>query len=102
MKEVIFNLPDNLNTKIGDKDHFMSGGQIQRIAIARALYHERDILIFDESTNSLDEENEKNILNLLKQLSKEKTIIIISHRKNSFIYCNKIFLLKNQKLHNIN
>ena len=58
MKETIFNLPDNLNTKIGDKDHFLSGTD-QEIAIARALYHERDILIFDESTNSLDEENEK-------------------------------------------
>lgn len=100
--KTINNLPNGINTKIGDKDYFLSGGQIQRIAIARALYHDRQILIFDESTNSLDENTESIILTELVKLATEKTIIIISHKKNSLKFCNKVFLLKNHKLEYIN
>ena len=59
----------------------LSGGQIQRIGIARALYFESDIIIFDESTSSLDRVNEEKILKLIDKISDDKTIIFISHRK---------------------
>lgn len=98
LRSTIDDLPNGINTKIGDKDYFLSGGQIQRVAIARALFHDRQILIFDESTNSLDENTESMILSELSKLATEKTIIIISHKKNSLKFCNKVFLLKNKKL----
>ena len=76
----------------------MSGGQIQRIGIARALYNDPNILILDESTSSLDWPTEKRILNTLKELKdKGKTIIIVSHKIKTLSVCDKIFELKNGK-----
>ena len=73
-------LPKKLNTLVGEKGSELSGGERQRIAIARSLFSDSDLLIFDEFTNSLDEENEKKIFDLIKKL--KKTCIIISHNRN--------------------
>ena len=72
----------------------MSGGQIQKILIARALYHNPKILILDESTSNLDLKSENDILKLLKKINKNITILIISHRDSTMKYCNKIVKLK--------
>ena len=83
---------------MGERGIKLSGGQMQRIAIARALYNDPSILIFDEATSALDEKTENGILNSIRKLKEEKTIIIISHRKNSLKFCNKIYSLKEVKL----
>lgn len=86
------------NFKIGENAKKLSAGQKQRLAIARALYKDPKILLLDEITSSLDLKNEEKILRLLKKLKKNKTIIFISHKKNSLKFCNKVYKFKNGKL----
>ena len=62
------------------------------------IYHDKKILILDESTSSLDPKTEKTIINLLKRISKEISVIIISHKKSSLINCNKIYEINNKKI----
>ena len=73
-------------------------GQLQRLALARALYFDNEILILDEPTSSLDPKAEKKFLLLIKKLKKEKTIIIISHRNQPLKRCDVIYKLKRNKL----
>jgi ABC-type bacteriocin/lantibiotic exporter with double-glycine peptidase domain len=89
---------DGINTQIGENGVKLSGGQKQRIALARAFYHEREVLILDESTSALDEKIEEEIINELKMLKKNITLIIISHRPSTLKYCDKILEIKNGKL----
>tara|TARA_B100001057_G_scaffold458674_1_gene508144 strand:+ start:1870 stop:3597 length:1728 start_codon:yes stop_codon:yes gene_type:complete len=98
LSDFINNLPENLNTVIGERGGKLSGGQCQRIGIARALYRDPSIIVLDEATSSLDEQTENKILNKLFQNSLDKTVIIISHRNNSFIHCDKIYEIKNKNL----
>ena len=93
----IFSLPKNVFEIAGERGMKLSGGQSQRIGIARALYKDPKIIIFDEATNSLDELTENFILKRLFDLE-DKTIITISHRDNSLKYCNKIFEIKNNSI----
>lgn len=90
-----------LKRKLGQHGSNVSGGQLQRIGIARSLYKSAEVYIFDESTSSLDKETEKKMLNLIKKISKNKSCIIISHNINNLKNCNKIFCLKNKKLNTI-
>ena len=83
---------------IGERGVKISGGQMQRIALARALYKQSDIFILDEATNALDEMNEEKILDILSKLKKDKLIIIISHNKKTLKICDKIFSINNMKL----
>ena len=80
---------------IGENGAKISGGQIQRIGIARSLYRNNEILILDESTNALDEETEKEFFKSLMILKNKKTIIIISHNKENLKNCDKIYNIKN-------
>ena len=81
-------LPQGLDTPLGEKGAGLSEGQMQRIAIARALFSERPILMLDESTSALDEETEKNLLEQLKKLT-DRTVVIITHRPAALEICNK-------------
>ena len=81
----------------GERGKLLSGGQMQRICIARALYRNPEILILDESTNSLDAENEK-IISTLQNNLKHLTIIIISHRESTIKNCDEIFKVQNKKV----
>ena len=92
--EFINSLPEKENTIIGNNGIRLSGGQRQRLGIARALYSNPEIIIFDEATSSLDIENEKKIMEDIDKFSKNKTIIIITHRLNSVINCETIYVLK--------
>ena len=78
---MIKSINDGIDHNLLERGKNLSGGQIQRIGIARALYFNPDIIIFDESTSSLDKENEQKILKLIEKISYNKTIIFISHRK---------------------
>ena len=102
LNDFLQNNNNNLDANIGEKGSKLSGGQIQRIGIARALYNQTPILIFDESTNSLDNKTEKKILSTLEQFKKfEKTIIIVSHRINTLYMCNKIIKINNKNFERI-
>lgn len=90
-----------LDKFLGQNGINISGGQIQRVGIARCLYKDSELYVFDESTNSLDERTEKNILKVIKKISKNKTSIIISHKRKNLKICNKIFILKEGKLKKI-
>ena len=74
-----------------------SVGQLQRFALARAIYFNNEILILDEPTSALDSSSEKKFIELINKLKKKKTIIIISHKKSTLKNCNKIFEIKNKK-----
>ena len=84
-----------LETLVGERGVRISGGQLQRIGIARALYKDPDILVLDEITSSLDDETEDKIMQCIFNQSKVETLILISHRKNTIKECNKIFEMKN-------
>ena len=88
-------LPKGIDTSVGDLGNQLSGGQIQRIAIARALYKDREVLILDEPTSALDSNNEKIIQNILDQ---EKTIILISHNIDNLKKCHSVYELKDKKI----
>lgn len=91
-------LPQGIETIIDTNSKEISSGQRQRIALARFFYNLRDILIFDEATNALDEDNEKAIIENILNLKTNKTIIIVSHNKNNLKNCDKIIEVKNNTL----
>lgn len=97
LDEFIQNLPMGLKTKIGERGAQISGGQKQRIGIARALYYDPPLLIFDESTSSLDIKTENLIMNSIYSL-KGRTKLIISHRQSTLKECDKIFEIKNSTI----
>jgi ABC-type bacteriocin/lantibiotic exporter with double-glycine peptidase domain len=94
----VLEMNDGINTHIGENGIKLSGGQRQRIALARAFYHKREVLILDESTSALDERIEEEIINELKLLKKEITLLMIAHRHSSLKHCDKIIEIKNGKL----
>jgi ATP-binding cassette, subfamily B, bacterial PglK len=98
LKFFIDSLELGIDTHVGEGGGLISGGQKQRIGIARALYNKPELLVFDEATSSLDLETEKEILNEIYALKKEFTLIFISHRESSIKYCDRKYLIKNQKL----
>jgi ABC-type multidrug transport system fused ATPase/permease subunit len=91
-------LPQQYETAIGERGVRLSGGQRQRIGIARALYHNPQVLILDEATSALDNQTEKAVMEEVNNLNKDITIIIISHRLSTVKKCDQIFFLKNGKL----
>lgn len=90
-----------VNLIIGERGSKLSGGQIQRLGIARALYHDSDIILMDEPTSSLDSVTESLILKTIKNLKKYKTIVLVSHKKSSLTICDKIYRIDNGILNTI-
>tara|TARA_A100001015_G_scaffold317940_1_gene436280 strand:- start:676 stop:2400 length:1725 start_codon:yes stop_codon:yes gene_type:complete len=95
LQKKIFKLPDGLRTKVGNDGLRLSGGEKQRIALARAIYKNPDIFFMDESTSALDSETEQKIMLNLKNNFSKKTIILIAHRKSTIDACDKIINIKN-------
>ncbi|QSJ19605.1 ABC transporter ATP-binding protein [Nostoc sp. UHCC 0702] len=94
LEELVLQLPNGIKTSVGERGVRLSGGQRQRIGIARALYHEREILVLDEATSALDNETEGMVTQAIRALSGTKTIIIIAHRLSTIEHCDCIYLLK--------
>jgi ABC-type transport system involved in cytochrome bd biosynthesis fused ATPase/permease subunit len=85
-------------TQVGEDGLFLSGGQLQRIGIARALYNDSEIIIMDEPTSSVDPETAKLLMNKIYEISERKTLIIISHQINILSKCDLLYEIKNQKI----
>ena len=97
LDRLLSRLPSGIDYNISEKGANLSGGEIQRIGIARALIFNPDILIFDEATSALDTFTENEILKDINLLP-DKTILMISHRMNSLKYCDKIYLIENGRI----
>jgi ABC-type multidrug transport system fused ATPase/permease subunit len=97
---IIDELPKQYQTTIGERGVKLSGGQRQRIGIARALYHNPQVLILDEATSALDNQTEKVVMDAINNLGKDITIIVIAHRLNTIKKCDKIFILEKGQLKN--
>ena len=98
LADFVRGLPEGLDTKIGDRGVRLSGGQRQRIGIARALYHNPEILVFDEATSALDNETEAAVMEAVNSFHGKKTMVIIAHRLNTIEKCDLIYEVKNEKI----
>ena len=96
LEKFINNLELGVNTKVGERGVQLSGGQRQRIGIARALYHDPNILILDEATSALDSETEKEVMESIKNLKGDKTIIMIAHRISTLVDCDEIYKIQDK------
>ncbi len=98
LKEFVEELPEGLDTTIGDRGVRISGGQRQRLGIARALYHDPEILVFDEATSALDTDTEKAVMDAINSFHGRKTMVIIAHRLNTIAKCDVIYKVENEKI----
>ncbi len=93
LKLFISELPNGLDTLVGERGITLSGGQRQRIGIARALYHDPQVLVLDEATSSLDTLNEQSVMDAVRALHGNKTILIVAHRLTTVKYCDHLYRL---------
>ncbi len=98
LKEFVKELPEGLDTTIGDRGVRISGGQRQRLGIARALYHDPEILVFDEATSALDSDTEKAVMDAINSFHGRKTMVIIAHRLNTIAKCDVIYKVDGEKI----
>ena len=95
LKSFVEELPDGLDTEVGERGARISGGQRQRLGIARALYNNPEILVFDEATSALDNETEKEVMSAIEGLQGTKTILMIAHRLTTIENCDEIYRVEN-------
>lgn len=98
MKSFVEKLPEGLDTSTGDRGVRISGGERQRLGIARALYHDPDILVFDEATSALDNATEKAVMEAINHFHGKKTMLIIAHRLNTLEQCDLIYRVENGQI----
>lgn len=99
LNKLVKDLPEGINTRIGDNGTSLSGGQRQRIGLARSFYYGKQILIFDEATNALDEKIERSIIENIMQNKKNNLTIFISHNKDILKECDEIYEIKANTIH---
>ena len=98
LEEFVISLEKGLDTIIGEKGARISGGELQRLALARAFYRAPDIIILDEPTSSLDKITEKNILEILQSISKECCVVIITHNLDNADYCDRVMKIESKEI----
>lgn len=94
LEDMVHNLPEGLDTIVGESGTRLSGGQRQRVGIARALYHDPQVLVMDEATSALDNIIEKQIIEAIEELKGERTVIMIAHRLTTVMNCDKIYMME--------
>lgn len=92
--DFVRDLPEGLDTHVGENGVRLSGGQRQRIGIARALYHDPDVLVLDEATAALDSDTERRLMASIEQVRANRTIVMIAHRLSSIRNCDRIFVME--------
>ena len=95
MEDFVKNLPNKEFSKVGERGAALSGGQRQRLAFARAIYNNPEIIVMDEATSALDQATEDEVLKNLKNLKKNKTLIVIAHNLKTILSMDKIILMEN-------
>ena len=98
LSELLEQLPYGIETILGERGIRLSGGQRQRVALARAFYHRRSVLVMDEATSALDDSTEKEIVEEIKRLKGQKTMIVIAHRLSTVQHCDRIYRLEQGKI----
>lgn len=98
LKDFVKSQEKGIDTIIGEKGDRISGGELQRLALARAFYRKPDIIILDEPTSSLDKITEKNILEILSTISKECSVVVITHNLDNTQYCDRIMKIDNKEI----
>ncbi len=98
MKEFVEGLVEGLDAQIGERGVRISGGQRQRLGIARALYHDPELMVFDEATSALDNDTETAIMEAIDRLHGSKTLVIIAHRLRTIENCDIIYKVENRKM----
>ena len=99
LDKFVSSLPQGIETIVGERGSRLSGGQRQRIGLARALYHNPELLVLDETTNSLDKETEEKIMKTIFKIKKNRTIIIISHDERLLKNCDLIYSIQNKNIY---
>jgi len=91
LRDVVNQLPQGLDTRVGERGVQLSGGQRQRIGIARALYKNADVLILDEATSALDSDTESKVMDAIYSLNPEMVVLMIAHRTSTLARCGMIY-----------
>ncbi len=97
LRELVESLPKGLDAIVGERGTRLSGGQRQRVGIARALYHNPQVLVMDEATSALDNITEQLIIKAIEDLKGERTVIMIAHRLTTVMNCDIIFYMEEGK-----
>ena len=98
LEEFVTSLPDGLETLVGERGIRLSGGQRQRIGIARSLYHDPAVLVLDEATSSLDTATEREVMQAVRTLHGNKTVLIVAHRLSTVEHCDRLYRLRHGRL----
>lgn len=98
LEQLVEQLPAGIDTMVGERGVMLSGGQKQRVALARAFYHDREIVVMDEATAALDNETERQIVEAIKSLKGQKTLIVIAHRFTTVEHCDVIYQLDSGRI----
>jgi len=98
LDQFVSELPQGLDTVVGERGVRLSGGQRQRIGIARALYHRPSVLVLDEATSSLDSATERGVMDAVRALHGDKTILIVAHRLSTVEHCDRLYRLERGRL----
>jgi ATP-binding cassette, subfamily B, bacterial PglK len=98
LSEFVAELPEGLDTVVGERGVRLSGGQRQRIGIARALYHDPSVLVLDEATSSLDTSTEEGVMEAIRALHGDKTILVVAHRLSTVTHCDSIYRLERGRI----
>jgi ATP-binding cassette, subfamily B, bacterial PglK len=101
LESVIADLPDSVDSRVGERGVRLSGGERQRIGIARALYHDPDLIVLDEPTSALDPATERDFTKASEALRGKKTLLVIAHRMTTVRHCDRLIFLLNGRLHAI-
>jgi ATP-binding cassette, subfamily B, bacterial PglK len=98
LEDFVAELPDGLETRVGERGVCLSGGQRQRVAIARALYRRPSVIVFDEGTSALDNDTEAELVEALEQLRGERTIIMVAHLLTTVRPCDRILVVEDGRI----